>query len=205
MIIILKRMDFLTRTNNRAAREKKEESKTPNINLDTPLTLKKITNLKAGDMVNLSGSIIGARDMAHRRIIEFIKNEKDLPVNLKDETIFYLGPSPTPPGKISGSIGPTTAARMDELTEPFLKEGLRAMIGKGKRSNKIKKLLIKYNAVYFVAPGGVAAYLSAKVKKIELIAFADLGPEAVYRLEITDFPLIVAYDIYGGDIFNLKS
>ncbi len=175
-----------------------------NITLDTPLTLEKITPLKAGDMVFLSGTVFGARDIAHKRIIESIKNKVSLPISLKDETIFYLGPSPTPPGKISGSIGPTTSARMDELTEPLLKEGLRAMIGKGKRSENFKNLLVRYKAVYFIAPGGVAAYLSTKVKKIEQIAYKDLGPEAIYRLEIVDFPLVVAGDIYGGDIFSLN-
>jgi fumarate hydratase subunit beta len=183
-------------------RDTKKESES--LILNTPLTLEKITPLKAGDMVFLSGTVLGARDMAHKRIIESIKNKASLPISLKDETIFYLGPSPTPPGKISGGIGPTTSARMDELTEPLLKEGLRAMIGKGRRNENFKNLLLRYKAVYFIAPGGVAAYLSTKVKKIEQIAYKDLGPEAIYRLEIADFPLVVAGDTYGGDIFSLN-
>lgn len=170
--------------------------------LDTPLTIKKITGLKAGDMILLSGRIIGARDMAHKRIIESLRKNEKLPVELKDQVIFYLGPSPTPPGKISGSIGPTTSARMDGLSEPLLAAGVKAMIGKGRRSKDLNNLLIKYKAVYFIAPGGVAAFLSTKVKSIKEIAYMDLGPEALYILEVKDFPLVVANDIYGGDIFR---
>lgn len=171
--------------------------------LSTPLTEEKIKNLKAGDTVYLSGTIISARDAAHKRIVESIISGKKLPVNLKNSTIFYAGPSPTPPGKKSGSIGPTTASRMDSLTEPLLKEGLKAMIGKGRRSKEVVDLLKKYKAVYLVAVGGISAYLSTKVKSIKTIAYDDLGPEAIYEIEIENFPLFVAYDIYGGDIFEL--
>ena len=170
--------------------------------LNTPLTVEKITSLRAGDMVLLSGKIIGARDMAHKRLIEALKKKEKLPVELKDQVIFYLGPSPTPPGKISGSIGPTTSARMDGLSEPLLAAGVKAMIGKGRRSKDLNNLLVKYKAVYFIAPGGVAAFLSTKVKRIKEVAYMDLGPEAIYMLEVTDFPLVVANDIYGGDIFT---
>jgi fumarate hydratase subunit beta len=170
--------------------------------LNTPLTVKKITSLRAGDMILLSGKIIGARDMAHKRLIEALKKKEKLPVELKDQVIFYLGPSPTPPGKISGSIGPTTSVRMDLLSEPLLAAGVKAMIGKGRRSKGLNNLLVKYKAVYFIAPGGVAAFLSTKVKSIKEVAYMDLGPEAIYILKVTDFPLIVANDIYGGDIFT---
>jgi fumarate hydratase subunit beta len=169
--------------------------------LDIPLTVEKITSLRAGDMVLLSGKIIGARDMAHKRLIESLKKKEKLSVELKDQVIFYLGPSPTPPGKISGSIGPTTSARMDGLSEPLLAAGVKAMIGKGRRSKDLNNLLVKYKAIYFIAPGGVAAFLSTKVKSIKEVAYMDLGPEAIYMLEVTDFPLVVANDIYGGDIF----
>jgi len=172
------------------------------IKLDAPLTVEKITSLKAGDIVLLSGKIIGARDMAHKRLIEALKKKEKLPVELKDQVIFYLGPSPTPPGKISGSIGPTTSARMDGLSEPLLAAGVKAMIGKGRRSKDLNNLLVKYKAVYFIAPGGVAAFLSTKVKSIKEVAYNDLGPEAIYMLEVIDFPLVVANDIYGGDIFK---
>ena len=173
------------------------------IKLTTPLTEDKIKKLKAGDEIYLSGTILGARDMAHRRMIEALMNGKKLPVNLQNETIFYVGPSPTPPGKACGSIGPTTSARMDNLTEPLLKNGLKATIGKGKRSKKLKELLIRYRTLYLVAIGGVAALLSTKVKEIKKIAYKDLGAEAIYSINIKDFPLFVAYDIYGGDIFKL--
>lgn len=175
--------------------------KTP-IKLKTPLDLKKISKLKAGDIIRLSGTVIGARDAAHKRIISSIKKGEKLPIQLKNATIFYLGPSPAPPGKICGSIGPTTSERMDVYTEPLLKEGLKAMIGKGKRGTGLRELLKKYRAVYFAAPGGVAAYLAKKVKKIDIIAYKDLGPEAVFSLVIDDLPLIVAYDIFGGDVFK---
>ncbi|MFZ3085613.1 MAG: FumA C-terminus/TtdB family hydratase beta subunit [Candidatus Hydromicrobium sp.] len=170
--------------------------------LSTPLTEEKIRKLKAGDTVYLSGIILGARDAAHKRIVEAIRYHKKLPFDLKNKTVFYVGPSPTPPGKKSGSIGPTTSARMDNLTEPLLKAGLKAMIGKGRRSDKIKELLKKYKSIYLVSVGGISAYLSTKVKDIKIIAYSDLGAEAVHEIVVEDLPLFVAYDIYGGDIFE---
>jgi fumarate hydratase subunit beta len=158
--------------------------------------------LKAGDIVSLSGIIFGARDAAHKRLLSAIAGGLKLPFEIEGQTIFYLGPSPTPPGKASGSIGPTTSARMDEFTEPLLEKGLKAAIGKGARSDKVRELFLKHGAVYFVACGGVGAYLAQKVEKIEPAAYQDLGPEAIYMLKVKDFPLIVAYDIYGGDIFK---
>lgn len=177
--------------------------KKPALKVETPLTEDKIEKLKAGDMIYLSGTIIGARDMAHKRMIESLKKREPLPIDLKNQTIFYVGPAPTPQGKSSGSVGPTTSTRMDELTEPLLEKGLKATIGKGKRSEKLKKLLIKYKAVYLVAIGGISAYLATKVKKIRKIAYQDLNAEAIYEIYVADFPLFVAYDIYGGDIFKL--
>lgn len=170
--------------------------------LETPITIDKIINLRAGDTVLLSGRIIGARDMAHKRLIATLRKKEKLPITLKDQVIFYLGPSPTPTGKISGSIGPTTSTRMDRLSEPLLAAGVKAMIGKGRRSKDLNNLLIKYKAVYFIAPGGIAAFLSTKVKSIKEVAYMDLGPEAIFMLEVRDFPVIVANDIYGGDIFK---
>jgi fumarate hydratase subunit beta len=170
--------------------------------LDTPLSENKIKKFRAGDILYLSGTIYGARDAAHKRMLSQIKEGKDLPIDLKDITIFYVGPSPTPPGKNSGSVGPTTAARMDPVTEPLLALGLKAMIGKGRRSDGLKELCVRYKAVYLVAVGGIAAYLSSKVTAIETIAYEDLGPEAIHRIQVKDFPLFVAYDIYGGDIYK---
>lgn len=172
------------------------------IRLKTPLTEDKIEKIKAGGMIYLSGVVFGARDMAHKRMVEALEKGNNLPMDLKNQTIFYVGPSPTPPGKKSGSIGPTTSARMDNFTKPLLEKGLKAMIGKGARSENLKSLLKKYKAIYLVAVGGVSAYLSTKVKEIKKIAYNDLGAEAIYKINIVDFPLFVAYDIYGGDIFK---
>jgi len=169
--------------------------------IKAPISLNEIESLRSGETVSLSGILIAARDAAHKRIVNSIEINEPLPFKLRDQVIFYMGPSPVPPGKTSGSIGPTTSARMDSLTEPLLKAGVKALIGKGRRSESIKNLLQKHKAIYFVAPGGVAAYLGQKVKKIRTIAYRDLGPEAVYELEVEDFPLVVAGDIYGGDIF----
>jgi fumarate hydratase subunit beta len=170
--------------------------------LKTPLSSDDIQKLKAGDIVSLSGMIFSARDAAHKRIVSAITDGIKLPFEIEGQTIMYLGPSPTPPGKASGSIGPTTSARMDEYTEPLLEKGLRAAIGKGERSKKTRELFLKHGAVYFVAIGGVGAYLAQKVQGIKPVAYEDLGPEAIYLLEVKDFPLIVAYDTHGGDIFK---
>ncbi len=172
--------------------------------ISTPLNFEKIKELRAGDVVFLTGNILSARDAAHKRLVEAIFNSKELPINLKGQIIFYVGPSPTPPGKVSGSIGPTTSARMDIYTEPILKAGVVATIGKGSRSKEIKDVFLKYKAVYFVTCGGVSAYLSQKVEDIKIVAYQDLGPEAIYSIQVKDFPLFVAYDIYGNDIFNLN-
>ena len=170
--------------------------------LKTPLSTGDIKKLKSGDMVYLSGIIYGARDAAHKRMLKTIDEGNPLPLELKDIVIFYVGPSPTPPGKSSGSIGPTTSARMDGITEPLLARGVKAMIGKGVRGAELKKMLPVYGAVYFIAIGGVAAYLSSRVKAIKVVAYDDLGAEAIHKIEVKDFPLFVAYDIYGGDIFE---
>ena len=170
--------------------------------LKTPLNAGNIKKLKSGDTVFLSGTIYGARDAAHKRMLKAIDEGARLPIDLKDIVIFYVGPSPTPPGKNSGSIGPTTSARMDGITEPLLARGVKAMIGKGARSAELKKMLPVYGAVYFMAIGGIASYLSSRVESIEVVAYDDLGAEAIHKIEVKDFPLFVAYDIYGGDIFE---
>ena len=179
-----------------------QDKKISTHHVDTPLKENTIERFRAGDILYLSGTIYGARDAAHKRMLSQIEEGKDLPIDLKDITIFYVGPSPTPPDKNSGSIGPTTAARMDPVTQPLLARGLRAMIGKGRRSDALKKLCIKYRAVYLVAVGGIAAYLSSSVLDIRVIAYEDLGTEAIHRIQVKDLPLFVAYDIYGGDIYK---
>ena len=168
----------------------------------TPLTEEKIARFRAGDMLLLNGIVYGARDMAHKRMLSSIKNNESLPFDINGAAIFYVGPSPAPPGKSCGSVGPTTSARMDSLSQPLLARGLKAMIGKGQRSPDFKKLLSLYNAVYMVAVGGIAAYLSQKVESIKPIAYNDLGAEAIFSIILKDFPVFVAYDVYGGDIFR---
>ena len=170
--------------------------------LSTPLKEEDILKIKSGDEILLSGVIYGARDAAHKRMLEHIKDGSPLPFDIHNSVIFYVGPSPTPPGKASGSIGPTTSARMDPFTEPLLEKGAKAFIGKGSRSKKIKELLQKYQALYLVAIGGISALTAEKVLSIRPIAYHDLGPESVYRLCVKDMPLFAAYDIYGGDIFE---
>lgn len=171
------------------------------IRIQTPLTNEIVSSLKAGDKVEISGTIYTARDQAHKRIVASIEKGKALPFELAGQIIFYAGPAPTPPGKASGSIGPTTSARMDAFTPLLLKHGLKGVIGKGPRSQEVKDALSRYNAVYFAATGGVAALLSSYIKHVELIAYPDLGPEAVYKLEVENFPVIVAADAHGGDFY----
>ncbi|MBE0447366.1 MAG: Fe-S-containing hydro-lyase [Actinobacteria bacterium] len=170
--------------------------------IHTPLTDNIISELKAGDKVEISGVIYTARDQAHKRMVDSIKRGEPLPFDLKDQIVYYAGPSPAPPGRVIGSIGPTTSARMDPYTPTLLAHGLKGMIGKGPRSPAVKSALIKYNAVYLAATGGVAALLSTYVKKVELIAYPDLGPEAIYRLEVERFPVLIAIDAKGNDLYE---
>ena len=153
-------------------------------------------------MVLLSGSIITGRDTAHKRLFKLITEGRDLPVKLDGETIFYAAPTPPKPGRIIGSIGPTTSYRMDEYTPALMRSGLRAMIGKGKRSAEVRAAIMKYKAVYFGAMGGIAALMAGCVKRADVIAYEDLGPEAIMRLEVEDFPVTVINDIYGGDLYQ---
>jgi fumarate hydratase subunit beta len=141
-----------------------------------------IRKLKVGDEVLISGKILTARDHAHKKLVEIIKKEEKLPVDLKGALIYYTGPSPTPEGKIVGSIGPTTSKRMDRLTIPLLKFGLKATMGKGERSDEIVNLFKEYKVVYFITYGGCGAYLSQFVKEIKVLCFEELGPEAIYQL-----------------------
>jgi fumarate hydratase subunit beta len=163
-----------------------------------------IRKLKVGDEVLISGKILTARDHAHKKLVEIIGKEEKLPVDLKGALIYYTGPSPTPEGKIVGSIGPTTSKRMDRLTIPLLKFGLKATMGKGERSDEIVNLFKEYKVVYFITYGGCGAYLSQFVKEIKVLCFEELGPEAIYQLYIEDFPAIVGIDIYGNDFFKRK-
>jgi fumarate hydratase subunit beta len=166
-----------------------------------PLTDKVIEGLKAGDNLLLSGVLYVARDAAHRRLIELLDRGEPLPFNIQGQTIYYMGPSPAPPGRIIGSAGPTTATRMDVYTPRLLSAGLKGMIGKGVRSQEVKNALKKYKAVYMAAVGGAGALISKTIVKSEVIAYPELGPEAILRLEVKDFPATVINDIYGGDLY----
>lgn len=150
----------------------------------------------------LSGVIFTARDQAHKRLVEAIKNGKKLLLDLRGQIIYYCGPTKTPQGKIIGSCGPTTSARMDDFTPLLLKAGLKGMIGKGNRSREVIKAIKKYKAVYFLTYAGCGALLNGYVKKATVIAYKDLGPEAIYRLEVKDFPLIVGIDAKGRCIYD---
>ncbi len=170
--------------------------------ITTPLADEVIENLRAGDKVLITGYIYTARDAAHKRMVEAIERGEKPPIDLNGQIIYYVGPTPPKPGQVIGSAGPTTAIRMDKYVEPLLKLGLKGMIGKGYRSPQVKELLKKYKAVYFAAVGGVATLLQKHIKSSELIAYEDLGTEAIRRLYVEDFPVIVANDTWGGDLFE---
>jgi fumarate hydratase subunit beta len=167
-----------------------------------PLTKEIVADLKTGEEACLSGVIYTARDQAHKRLVEAIKKHKRLPLDLRNQVIYYCGPTATPKGKIIGSCGPTTANRMDRFTPDLLKAGIKGMIGKGRRSDKVVAAIKKYKAIYFLAPAGLGALLSTKVKSKELIAYPELGPEAIYKLRVKDFPVIVGIDSRGRNIYK---
>jgi fumarate hydratase subunit beta len=177
-----------------------EETNKPR-RIQTPLTKEVVGSLRAGDMVLLSGEVYTARDVAHRRLYEALMKGEALPIDLPKAVIFYAAPTPTPPGKVIGSIGPTTSYRMDFFTPKLIENGLKGMIGKGNRSPEVIAALKEYGAVYFGAIGGIAALSARCVKKAELIAYEDLGPEAIRKLTIIDFPAIVINDTYGNDLY----
>ncbi len=172
------------------------------LSLTTPLSEEEVMKLKAGDQVTLNGIIYTARDAAHARLIKLIEEDKDLPFDIKGQVIYYVGPTPAPPGKVIGSAGPTTSYRMDKYTPQLLERGLRGVIGKGKRSRRVKKAFAAAHAVYFIAVGGVGALLSSHITSSDVIAYPDLGSEAIYKLEVRSFPAMVCYDPWGGDLYE---
>ena len=172
------------------------------IRIKTPLTKEIIASLKTGDEVLLSGVIFTARDAAHKRIYDLIAKGRQIPLSLKDAVIYYAGPTPPRPNRMIGSCGPTTSSRMDPFTPELLKLGLGGMIGKGDRSIEVKCAIKKYKSIYFLATGGIGALLSDKVKMAKPILFKDLGPEAIYKMEVVDFPLIVGLDSKGKGIYD---
>ena len=170
------------------------------INIISPLEPEVIEKLRVGDRLLIRGVMFTARDAAHWRLVEAIAGGEKLPFSIEGQTLYYMGPSPAPPGRVIGSAGPTTSSRMDSYTPPLLDAGLRAMIGKGGRSAEVREAIRKHRAVYLVTYGG-GALLARAIKKAEVIAYPDLGAEAIMRLEVEGFPAIVANDIYGGDLF----
>lgn len=172
------------------------------IKINLPLTDAVAGKLKAGDKVLFTGVLYTARDAAHKRLTELIDAGKPLPIDVKGQVIYYVGPTPERPGQVIGSAGPTTSGRMDAYTPKLLDLGLKGMIGKGIRSKPVLDSIKKNRAVYFAAVGGAAALIARTIKKAEIVAYEDLGPEAIRRLEVVDFPAIVVNDMHGGDLFE---
>ncbi len=174
-----------------------------NYKLTMPLTKEAAGKLQAGDTVSITGTIYTARDAAHQRMTEALDRGEELPIPLEGTVLYYMGPSPARDGRPIGSAGPTTASRMDKYTPRLLDLGLAGMIAKGKRSQAVKDSIVKNGAVYFAAVGGAGALLSQRIKKAEVVAYEDLGAEAIRRLEVEDFPAIVVVDCRGNDLYQM--
>jgi fumarate hydratase subunit beta len=172
------------------------------IRLQTPLSDEDVKRLKIGDKVLLNGVIYTGRDAAHKRLVELIDAGKPLPIDIRGQIIYYVGPSPAKPGKPIGSAGPTTSYRMDPYAPKLIAQGLKGMIGKGPRGEGVVEAMRRYGSVYLGAVGGAAALIARAIKKAEVVAYEDLGPEAIRRLEVEDLPVIVAQDAHGGDLFR---
>ena len=170
--------------------------------INTPIDDKIVSELKAGDYVYLTGTVYTARDAAHKRLYEALQRGEDIPLELQNNIIYYLGPSPAREGQVIGSAGPTTSSRMDKYTPLLLEKGLKGMIGKGKRSDEVIESMHKNHAVYFAAIGGAGALLSKCIKKSEVIAYEDLGTEAIRKLEVENLPIIVAIDDEKTNLYN---
>lgn len=174
-----------------------------NKNIKAPLIKEEIEHLKAGDYVYITGTIYTARDAAHKRMYESLKKDEKLPIELNDNVIYYMGPSPAREGRPIGSAGPTTASRMDKYTPQMLDLGLKGMIGKGKRSKEVQEAIVRNKAIYFAAVGGAGALLSKSIKSSEVIAYDDLGTEAIRKLEVENFPCIVVIDSEGNNLYEM--
>ena len=171
--------------------------------IHTPITEEITADLKAGDYVYITGTLYVARDAAHKRMMEVLDEGKELPFNIQDQTIFYVGPTPSKPGQVFGSGGPTTSGRMDAYSPRLIKLGLHAMIGKGYRRDAVKKAIVDYHGVYFGAIGGAGAMMSSCIEECEVIAFDDLGPEAIRKLKVKNMPLVVVIDHLGNDLYEI--
>ena len=170
--------------------------------MTTPLTDEDIEKLRIGDIVYLNGTIYTARDAAHKRLVDLIEEGKELPFDLQGSVIYFVGPTPPKPGEPIGSAGPTTSYRMDSYSPILIKHGQKGMIGKGKRNQAVKDACKEYKAVYFGATGGAGALIAQRIKSAEVIAYPELGPEAIRKLEVEDFPVTVVNDAYGGDLYE---
>ncbi len=170
--------------------------------IQLPLTVEDLAQLQAGESILLNGPLLTGRDAAHKRLYAAVQAGKELPVTIKGETIYYVGPCPTKPGRVIGSAGPTTSSRMDSYTPTLLKEGLRGMVGKGQRSPEVIEAMKTYGAVYLAALGGAGALIANSIIQAEVIAYPDLGPEAIYRMVVEDIPVIVAIDSRGNDLYR---
>ncbi len=170
--------------------------------INTPLTEDVISLLRAGDKVFITGTIYAARDAAHKKLVDLIDEGKPFPFDIKGQIVYYVGPSPAKPGNVIGAAGPTTSERMDAYTPILLKQGLKGMIGKGYRSTEVKKSIMVEKAVYFATTGGAGALLAKVIKTSRVIAYEELGPEAIREFQVEDFPAIVINDIYGGDLYE---
>lgn len=168
----------------------------------TPLTDEQVKPLRAGDKVNITGTIYTGRDAAHKNLVKGLENGEELPVDFQGQIIYYVGPCPAKPGQVIGPCGPTTSGRMDSYTPAMLNIGLKGMIGKGPRNEQIIQAIKNKGAVYFAAIGGAAAVIARSVKKADVVAYPHLGPEAIYRLEVEDFPCIVAIDSQGNNLYE---
>ena len=171
------------------------------IRLTTPLSTQDVEKLNIGDKVLLSGVLYTGRDAAHKRLFDLITDEKELPIDIQGQVIYYVGPTPAKPGKPIGSAGPTTSYRMDSFAPKLIELGLKGMIGKGNRSQAVIDAMKQYKAVYFGATGGAGALIAKRIKKAEIVAYPDLGPEAIRRLEVEDFPVTVVNDTKGNDLY----
>jgi fumarate hydratase subunit beta len=172
------------------------------IRLKTPLSNADVEKLKAGDKVLLNGVIYTGRDAAHKRLYDLLMAGKPLPIDVKGQVIYYVGPAPAKPGQVIGSAGPTTSGRMDAFSPKLIEIGLKGMIGKGMRKKEVVEAMKKYKAVYFAATGGAGALLAKAIKKAQVVAYEDLGPEAINRLEVENFPVIVVNDTKGNDLYE---
>jgi len=171
------------------------------IRLTPPLSDKDVEKLRIGDRILINGIIYTGRDAAHKRLFDLLKEGKNLPFDIKGQIIYYVGPTPAKPGQVLGSAGPTTSYRMDAYSPALIERGLKGMIGKGMRSDSVREAMKKYKAVYFAATGGAGALLAKRVKKAEIVAYEDLGTEAIRRLVVEDLPVIVVNDVKGNDLY----